>query len=138
MKKVTGIGGIFFKTKDPEKMKDWYSKNLGLVTNEYGSVFEFRPADAPEKKAYSVWSPFSDDTEYFQPSEKEFMINYRVENIEKLVEELKNAGVTVCDEIETYEYGKFVHILDPENNKIELWEPVDQVFEGMYEGKTTK
>ncbi|WP_167615298.1 VOC family protein [Maribellus sediminis] len=138
MKKVTGIGGIFFKTKDPELMKDWYARNLGLVTNEYGSVFEFRGADKPENKAYSVWNPFKEDTEYFQPSEKEFMINYRVENIEKLVEELREAGVIICDEIETYEYGKFVHILDPENNKIELWEPVDQVFEKMYEGKTTK
>jgi len=138
MKKVTGIGGIFFKTKDPEKMKAWYSKNLGLVTNEYGSVFEFRSSDEPDRKAYSVWSPFKEDTDYFEPSKKEFMINYRVENIEKLVEELQEAGVTICDKIETYEYGKFVHILDPENNKIELWEPVDAVFRGMYEGKTTK
>ncbi len=138
MKKVTGVGGIFFKTKDPEKMKEWYNKNLGLVTNEYGSVFEFRESDRPENKAYSVWSPFKDDTDYFQPSEKEFMINYRVENIEALVEELRKSGVTICDEIETYEYGKFVHILDPENNKIELWEPVDSVFQGMYDGKTTK
>lgn len=138
MKKVTGVGGIFFKTKDPEKMKEWYNKNLGLVTNEYGSVFEFRESDKPENKAYSVWSPFKDDTDYFQPSEKEFMINYRVENIEALVEELQKSGVTICDEIETYEYGKFVHILDPENNKIELWEPADLVFKRMYEGKTTK
>ena len=138
MKKVTGIGGIFFKTKDPGKMKDWYGKNLGLTTNEYGSVFEFRKSEAPNEKAYSVWSPFKDDTDYFEPSEKEFMINYRVENIEKLVANLKEAGVTICDEIETYEYGKFVHILDPENNKIELWEPVDEVFQSMYEGKTTK
>ncbi len=138
MKKVTGVGGIFFKTKDPEKMKEWYNKNLGLVTNEYGSVFEFRESDRPENKAYSVWSPFKDDTDYFQPSEKEFMINYRVENIEALVEELQKSGVTICDEIETYEYGKFVHILDPENNKIELWEPADSVFKRMYEGKTTK
>jgi len=138
MKKVTGVGGIFFKTKDPEKIKEWYNKNLGLVTNEYGSVFEFRESDKPENKAYSVWSPFKDDTDYFQPSEKEFMINYRVENIEALVEELQKSGVTICDEIETYEYGKFVHILDPENNKIELWEPADLVFKRMYEGKTTK
>jgi predicted enzyme related to lactoylglutathione lyase len=138
MKKVTGIGGIFFKTKDPEKMKAWYNKNLGLVTNEFGSVFEFRTSDKPESKAYSVWSPFKEDTDYFQPSEKEFMINYRVENIEKLVEELRESGVTICDEIESYEYGRFVHILDPENNKIELWEPVDAVFHNMYEGKTTK
>jgi len=138
MKKVTGIGGIFFKTDDPDKMKEWYSKNLGLITNEYGSVFEFRKADTPEKRGYAVWSPFPKNTDYFQPSAKEFMINYRVENIEKLVEELRNSGVTICDEIESFEYGKFVHILDPENNKIELWEPVDTIFTNMYDGKTTK
>ncbi|WP_346854694.1 VOC family protein [uncultured Draconibacterium sp.] len=138
MKKVTGIGGVFFKTNDPEKMKDWYSKNLGLVTNEYGSVFEFRKSDEPDEKGYSVWSPFNNDTTYFEPSGKDFMINYRVENIEDLVQELKEAGVVICDEIETFEYGKFVHILDPEKNKIELWEPVDKVFTVMYEGKTTK
>ena len=138
MKKVTGIGGIFFKTKDPEKMKEWYGKNLGLVTNDYGSVFEFRSSVKPEKKGYALWSPFKEDTEYFRPSEKEFMINYRVENLEKLVEELKKDGVTVCDEIETYEYGKFVHILDPENNKIELWEPIDEAFTDLYKDNTTK
>ncbi len=136
-KKVTGIGGIFFKTKDPVEMRSWYEKNLGLVTNEYGSVFEFRQGANPEKKGYLNWSPMGEKTTYFQPSEKEFMINYRVENIEKLVEELKANGVTICDEIETYEYGKFVHIMDPENNKIELWEPIDQSFTDMYEGKTT-
>jgi predicted enzyme related to lactoylglutathione lyase len=137
-KKVTGIGGIFFKANDPEKIREWYNKNLGLVTNEYGSLFEFRQSDSPDKKAYLQWSPFSKDTKYFEPSEKEFMINYRVENIERLVDELKKNGVSVVDTIETYEYGKFVHILDPENNKIELWEPVDNEFTRTYEGKTTK
>lgn len=137
-KKVTGIGGIFFKCNDPEMMKDWYSKNLGLVRDEYGSVFEFRKSDEPDKKGYSVWNPFPKDTNYFKPSEKEFMVNYRVEDIENLVRELKEAEVNVIDDIETYEYGKFVHILDPEGNKIELWEPIDEVFTKMYEGKTTK
>jgi predicted enzyme related to lactoylglutathione lyase len=137
-KKVTGIGGIFFKTPNPKEMKDWYSKNLGLVTNEYGSVFEFRESDKPNSKAYLNWSPMKDDTQYFKPSEKEFMINYRVENIEDLVTQLKADGVNVLDEIESYEYGKFVHILDPDNNKIELWEPIDSCFQRMYEGKTTK
>ncbi len=137
-KKVTGIGGIFFKAKDPEKIKEWYGKNLGLVTNEYGSLFEFRQSDSPDKKGYLQWSPFRNNTRYFEPSGKEFMINYRVENIEGLLEELKRNGVTPVDSIETYEYGKFVHILDPENNKIELWEPVDNVFTKSYEGKTTK
>ena len=136
--KVTGIGGIFFKSEDPEKMKEWYKNNLGLVTNEYGSLFEFRKPDSPEEKGYLQWSPFNKSTKYFDPSTKDFMINYRVKNIEALVEELKENGVTILDSIETYEYGKFVHILDSENNKIELWEPVDSVFTEMYEGKTTK
>ncbi len=138
MKKVIGIGGIFFKCKDPEKIKQWYNSNLGLVTNEYGSLFEFRNSDPPSEKVYAQWSPFKENTKYFLPSEKDFMINYRVENLEQLVEELKSNGVTVLDSIEVYEYGKFVHILDPENNKIELWEPVDSVFTNSYEGKTTK
>jgi predicted enzyme related to lactoylglutathione lyase len=137
-KKVTGIGGIFFKCNNPEEMKDWYSKNLGLVKDEYGSVFEFIESDKPQEKAYAVWSPFPKDTDYFKPSEKEFMINYRVENIEDLVLELNANGVTIVDKIESFEYGKFVHILDPEGNKIELWEPVDKVFTKIYEGKTTK
>ena len=137
-KKVTGVGGIFFKSKDPKALNEWYGKNLGLVTNEYGSLFEFRSSDQPEQKGYLQWSPFGEKTTYFQPSEKEFMINYRVENMEDLVKELKENGVAVLDEIETYEYGKFIHIMDPEGNKIELWEPIDNTFTKMYEGKTTK
>jgi predicted enzyme related to lactoylglutathione lyase len=136
-KKVTGIGGIFFKTKDPEKMKSWYQKNLGLVTNDYGSVFEFRSTDVPDSKGYLVWSPFKSDTKYFDPSKKEFMINYRVENLVELLEELRNDGIEIVGEIEEYEYGKFAHIVDPEGNKIELWEPVDKVFTDLYDGKTT-
>ena len=137
-KKVTGVGGIFFKCKDPQKVRQWYSEHLGLVTDKYGSLFEFRQADQPEKAAYLQWSPFKEDTDYFQPSEKDFMVNFRVENIEKLVDELKKNGVQVLDDIATYDYGKFVHILDPEGNKIELWEPVDDVFTENYKGNTTK
>ncbi len=137
-KKVTGIGGIFFKCKDPQKMKEWYSKNLGLATNEYGSMFEFRLADKPEYKGYLQWSPFSEKTKYFEPSKKDFMINYRVENLEDLVRELRESGVTILDTIESYDYGKFIHILDPDSNKIELWQPSDSVFTKLYEGKTTK
>lgn len=126
-KKVTGIGGIFFKCQDPKKVKEWYAKHLGLKTDEYGSMFEFREADNDEK-AYLQWSPFEENTNYFEPSQKQFMINYRVVDIENLVQELKNEGVTILDDIATYDYGKFVHILDPEGNKIELWEPVDSAF----------
>lgn len=122
MKKVTGLGGIFFKSKDPKAMKEWYTTNLGLPSTLWGTSFEWRQDDDPEKKGQTVWSPFKEDTTYFEPSTKEFMINYIVENMEQLVEELRAAGVTILDEIDNTEYGKFVHILDPEGNKIELWE----------------
>jgi predicted enzyme related to lactoylglutathione lyase len=123
MKKVTGIGGIFFKCADPKKMNEWYEKHLGIPVADYGTMFQWRELDNPEKTGYTVWSPFPADTKYFDPSKKDFMINYRVENIEALVEELKNAGVKIIDEITDSEYGKFVHILDPEGNSIELFEP---------------
>jgi predicted enzyme related to lactoylglutathione lyase len=125
MKKVTGIGGIFFKCKDPNKMKEWYKTHLGLDTNEYGANFEWRDAEDPTKKGSTTWSPFAETTKYFEPSTKDFMLNYRVENLEALVEQLKNEGVTIVDKIEDTEYGKFVHIIDVEGNKVELWEPND-------------
>ncbi len=123
MKKVTGIGGIFFKCKDPNKMKEWYKTHLGLNTNDYGATFDWREVADPTKEGSTSWSPFAETTKYFEPSTKEFMINYRVANLEALVEELKKEGVTLVDQIESYDYGKFVHILDMEGNKIELWEP---------------
>ncbi len=138
MKKVTGIGGIFFKSEDPEKIKKWYHENLGLTIDDYGSSFEFRNANNPKEINYLQWSPFQSDTKYFEPSKKDFMINYRVENLELLVEELKKNGVTICDKIESFDYGKFIHILDVEGNKIELWEPVDKVFTDFLKENTTK
>jgi len=125
MKKVTGVGGIFFKCADPKKMKEWYTTNLGLPTGDYGVTFEWRRADE-EVKGMTLWTPFKADTEYFQPSAKDYMINYTVEDLEGLVEQLKKDGVTIVDEIAVYDYGKFVHVLDPEGNKIELWEPADE------------
>ena len=125
MKKVTGIGGIFFKCKDPKKMKEWYKTHLGLNTTEYGANFEWREESDSTKKGSTQWSPFAETTKYFEPSTKDFMINYRVDDLEALVEELKKEGVTIVDKIETYDYGKFVHIIDMEGNKVELWEPKD-------------
>lgn len=124
MKKVTGIGGIFFKAKDTKVINDWYKKNLGLETGTYGVSFEWKEKET-DKVATTQWAPFKKDTSYFEPSEKEFMINYRVENLDLLLEELKKENVKILDEIQTYDYGKFLHILDPEGNKIELWEPLD-------------
>ena len=135
-KRVQGIGGIFFISEYPGKIKMWYKKHLGLDTDQYGTSFEWRQADDPNRKGFSQWSPFNSATKYFNPSDKEFMINYRVEDLEWLVEELKKEGVTVLDEIENFDYGKFVHIIDPEGNKIELWQPVDEVFDSGIKGRT--
>ena len=125
MKKVTGIGGIFFKCKEPNKMNEWYKTHLGFDTNEYGATFEWKEASDSTKNGSTQWSTFTETTQYFEPSTKDFMINYRVADLEALVTELKKEGVTIVDEIETYDYGKFVHILDMEGNKIQLWEPID-------------
>jgi len=141
VKRVTGIGGIFFKCKDPKKVREWYQIHLGLNTNQYGTVFEWYQGADSAKKGFSQWSPFKETTKYFEPSTKEFMINYRVENLEALVEELKKEGVTVTDTLQKVGYGKFVHIMDLEGNKIELWEPNDTEYEklGIQMGlKTTK
>ena len=125
--KVTGIGGIFFFSDNPKEDREWYRNNFGLDTNDYGSTFEFRDLNKPEELNQLQWSPFKKGSEYFAPSTKEFMINYRVQNIEGLVKKLQENGVTVIDEIAGSEYGKFVHIMDAEGNKIELWEPVIEI-----------
>ena len=127
MKKVTGIGGIFFKSQDPEKMREWYSKHLGLDNSPYGTNFEWVQREDSTKKGSTVWSPFKETTKYFEPSTKEFMINYIVEDLEALVEQLKTEGVTIVDEIEASDFGKFVHIIDLEGNKIQLWQPNDSI-----------
>ena len=136
LKKVTGIGGIFFKCDDPAKVKEWYNKHLGLNTDKYGTSFVWYQGADSTKKGYTQWSPFNSKTKYFDPSKKDFMINYRVENLEALVEELRKEGVTIVDTMETYDYGKFIHILDIEENKIELWEPNDPVYDKFDGGRT--
>ncbi len=125
-KRVTGLGGFFFKTKDPDAMKAWYKDRLGLNTDPYGCTFWWK--DAQGKDCSTQWSPFPEATSYFEPSDKPFMINFRVADLEGLLDALRNEGVPVVGEMETYEYGKFGWIIDPEGNKIELWEPRDQAF----------
>ncbi len=133
MKRVTGIGGIFFKCKDPDALKDWYRRHLGLDTDQWGTNFEWRQAEDAEKKGFTQWSPTSEKSKHFDGA---VMINYRVENLEELVAQLKNEGVSLTDEIETFSYGKFVHILDSEGNKIELWEPNDLEYDSIVLGRT--
>jgi len=120
MKRVTGIGGVFFKSNDAKKLNEWYVKHLGFIQNEDGSIlFEWRNTDAPDKKSYTVWSAFKESTTYFEPSRKDFMVNLRVENLEELMKELKKEGVQTVGEIQKFEYGNFAWIIDPDGNKIE-------------------
>lgn len=127
--KVTGIGGIFFKCEDPKSLREWYGETFGLKTNDYGIIFQNRAVEEPNKMQYLQWSTFSKNSDYM---EKEYMINYRVQNLDALLEKLKASGTKILDKVETYDYGKFVHIEDPEGNKVELWEPIDQVFTDGY------
>ncbi|MBD3617641.1 MAG: VOC family protein [Gracilimonas sp.] len=128
-KRVTGLGGIFFKSEDPEKSKAWYKKHLGIENGQYGGTFEWRHAENPDKKGFTAWSIFDHKTEYTHPSKKDFMINYRVENLEELLKTLNEEGVDIIGEMEVFEYGKFGWIMDPNGIKIELWEPNDEEFD---------
>ena len=124
--RVTGLGGFFFKTADPKKTKEWYRKHLGIPSNEYGWSFLWQ--DSEGNPGRTEWSPMKDDTPYFEPSKKQFMMNFRVEDLEGLLEVLKEEGVQIVGEMETYSYGKFGWIMDPEGNKVELWEPREEGF----------
>jgi len=121
--RVTGIGGIFFKAQDPKKLIKWYHEHLGIEPEgDWGAIFEWREVANPERKGYTVWSPMSKDTSYFDPSKSSFMINYRVAKLRKLIEQLRNEGIEVS-EPEKHRQGLFAWIMDPEGNRIELWEP---------------
>ncbi len=123
MGKVTGLGGIFVKSKDTGKLKKWYGKHLGAPVDDYGATFKFRDHADPAREGQTIWSPFKDDTQYFGPSKKEFMINFIVEDLDGLLKSLEKAGIKQVKKMEEYEYGRFAWIVDPEGTKIELWEP---------------
>jgi predicted enzyme related to lactoylglutathione lyase len=123
MRRVTGIGGIFFKAKDPAALYQWYEKHLGIKPEPHGAGALFRWKDDGDPEGLTVWSPFAADTTYFAPSQASFMINYRVENLDELLKLLASEGVEIDPKREDYEYGRFAWIMDPEGNRIELWEP---------------
>ena len=125
MRRVTGLGGVFFKCSDPASLRAWYREHLGIEAEEWGFSFLWRELEAPEKKGYSVWNPFPDSTEYFDPSEQPYMVNYRVADLDALLPVLTSEGVKVVGGPVTEENGKFAWIVDPDGRKIELWEPVD-------------
>lgn len=125
MKRVTGLGGLFFKAKDPKGMYEWYEKHLGIQRESHGqcATFYWRDADNPEVKGLTTWSIFPQDTKYFDPSPSSFMMNFRVDNLDELLKALREEGVSIDPKVEEYDFGKFGWITDPEGNRIELWEP---------------
>lgn len=123
MKRVTGIGGIFFKSKDPKALGEWYKQHLGFPVDEWGGVAFQWEADNPSGKGMTVWTPFKADTDHFAPSKSTFMLNLRVADLRGLIAALKQEGCDVQGEIQESEYGKFGWVMDPEGNKLELWEP---------------
>lgn len=125
MKRVTGLGGLFFRSRDPKAALDWYRKYLGIDSADWGGfAFQWRAKEQPEEVGYTVWSVFPADTEHFGPSRESFMMNFRVDDLSALIAALKTDGIEILGDIEQHENGKFAWILDPEGRKIELWEPV--------------
>jgi len=135
--RVTGIGGVFFKSEDPAALRKWYEEKLGIESDEYGKTFLWNATEPPHVGS-TVWAPFKQQTTYFEPSHKQFMINFRVDNLVELVEELQIKGVSILAPIIEESYGKFAHIMDPEGNKIELWEPVDEVMKDLVDEMESK
>ncbi|MGH7538404.1 MAG: VOC family protein [Gemmatimonadales bacterium] len=124
MTRVTGIGGIFFKARDPKALGAWYESHLGVPLEEWGGTqFHWRRQDAPERTGYTVWSLFKQDSTYFDPGTKPFMVNYIVDDLDAMRAKLRAEGVVVDDRIDESEYGRFGWAMDPEGNRFELWEP---------------
>ena len=123
MKRVTGLGGVFFKAQNPKAIYAWYEKHLGIVPEHGFATFHWRDAENPEQKGMTLWTAFAQDTKYFGTGPQTVMMNYRVENLDALVEVLKAEGVEIDPKRSDDEFGKFAWITDPEGNRIELWEP---------------
>ena len=122
MEKVTGIGGIFFRVRDPAKMSAWYREHLGIAIEDGHADFAWQQGDRPDQAARTVWSLFPADTDYFGPARPGFMINYRVASLDRMLEQLRRGGIAI-EKVEDYDYGRFAWITDPEGNRVELWEP---------------
>ncbi|MGK2856605.1 MAG: VOC family protein [Thermoanaerobaculia bacterium] len=130
MKRVTGIGGIFIKSRDPKMLGEWYRTHLGIDVQDWGgTAFRWNEPEA-QPEGLTVWSLFPESTNYFEPSTAPFMVNYRVENLMELLDTLRAEGCTVDDKTEVSEFGKFGWVMDPEGNRVELWEPPPGRFPG--------
>ena len=115
--RVAGIGGVFFRAHDPDRLRAWYAEHLGIDMEEYGTTFTARDGDQ------TVWAPFAADTDYFGPSGQQLMVNYRVRDLDAMLEQLRASGVQVDERVYEMEFGRFGWAVDPEGNRFELWQP---------------
>jgi catechol 2,3-dioxygenase-like lactoylglutathione lyase family enzyme len=132
---ITGLGGVFFRSKNVKELKNWYNEKLGMKIDGYGVGFEWREGFDGSLYGFTQWSPFNEKTKYFDPSKKEFMINYRVHNLDEFIVTLKSKGVLPVDSIERTDYGNFIHYMDPEGNKLEFWQPSEAKYDSILELK---
>ncbi len=125
MRRVIGLGGIFFKASDPKNLYAWYERHLGIKETNPGQgvTFPWRRPEDPSSETVTTWAIFPSDTKYFGPSQASCMLNYQVEDMDALLEALRAEGVTIDPKREDYDFGRFAWIVDPEGNRIELWEP---------------
>ena len=134
--RARAIGGVFFRSANPEETRNWYARHLGLAIDAYGTNFAWRHKDESDKAGYSQWSPFEADTDYFGDREQQFMINYRVENLDLLLEQFRKDGVEIVGDMQVEAFGRFVHIIDNDGRRVELWEPIDAEYEKILNGVT--
>jgi predicted enzyme related to lactoylglutathione lyase len=123
MERVTGIGGVFFKARDSQALGEWYRTHLGIDVQDWGGAAFSWGEGSDEPKGVTIWTPFKGDTRYFEPSTASFMLNYRVRDLDAMLAQLRAAGVQVDDKVEDSEYGRFGWAMDPEGNRLELWQP---------------
>lgn len=134
--RVTGIGGVFFRSPDPAATRDWYGEHLGLGIDAYGTNFRWRSHTEPERKGFTQWSPFDHDTDYFGQPEQQAMVNYRVDDLDAILERLRSSGVEIVGEMQVEPFGRFQHIIDGDGRRVELWEPVETEYEKIVDGTT--
>lgn len=134
--RVTGIGGVFFRSPDPGATRRWYAEHLGLGVDDHGSNFRWRSFAEPERTSFTQWSPFDSNTSYFGDLEQQTMVNYRVDDLDAILERLAGEGVELVGEMQIESFGRFQHILDGDGRRVELWEPVDTEYAKIVDGTT--
>jgi catechol 2,3-dioxygenase-like lactoylglutathione lyase family enzyme len=134
--RVRAIGGVFFRSPAPETTRSWYARHLGLRVDVHGTTFAWRQEESPGERGFTQWTPFQADASYLGAPDQQYMINYRVDDLDAMLEKLRSEGVRIDGEVQVEPYGRFAHIMDGDGRRVELWEPVDAEYEKILDGVT--